>query len=209
MQVVIFRCACILISLSTLCECASAVKPSLTVLMDFENPHSDISLQAMRRDLGQILTPVGIVVDVAIKSDLPPDPQFADLVVFKMKGFCSMNAKPVPIGALSDERGPLAMAYASDGEVLHFGEVECDRLRRSLVRILGPGTTTKSQNALGRAMAMVIAHEIYHMVGNAKNHTHHGLTKTSLSGDELLDGKLKLPSQAVEVLTKTHVASVQ
>jgi hypothetical protein len=192
-----------------LCECASDAKPPLTVLVDFEKPHSEISLQAMRRNLDQILTPAGIAVDVELKSDLPPDPQFADLVVFKMKGSCTMNARPMPIGALSDERGPLAMAYSSDGEVLHFGEVECDRLRHSLIRVLGPGTNTKSQNALGRAMAMVIAHEIYHMVGNAKKHTLHGLTKTSLSGDELLDGKLKLPSQAVEVLAKPRVAPVQ
>jgi hypothetical protein len=209
MQVVIFRCVCLLVSLSTLCECASNVKPSLTVLVDFENPHSDISLQAMRLNLGQILNPAGIAVDVELKSDLPPDPQFADLVIFKMKGSCSMNARPMPIGALSDERGPLAMAYASDGEILHFGEVECDRLRHSLIRILGPAATPKSQIALGRAMAKVIAHEIYHMVGNAKDHTHHGLTKTSLSGDELLDGKLKLPSQAVQVLAKPRGSLVQ
>jgi hypothetical protein len=58
-------------------------------------------------------------------------------------------------------------------------------------------------------MAKVIAHEIYHMVGNAKDHTHHGLTKTSLSGDELLDGKLKLPSQAVQVLAKPRGSLVQ
>jgi hypothetical protein len=198
-------CPCLLFSLSALTF--AAAKPgvsnsplSVTVLVDFEKPHSEVSLNAMRAGLSALLAPAGIVTDVAIKSDLPPHPQFAELVVFKMKGYCTMDTQAVPIGAVLDERGPLALAYASDGEVLHFGEVECDHIRRSLERLLGAAASLKNQNAMGRAMAKVIAHEIYHMLGNAKEHTHKGITKTSLSADELLDGSLKLPADALSVL---------
>jgi hypothetical protein len=177
------------------------------VLVDFEKPHSEVSLNAMRQGLTALLAPAGIVTDVAIKSDLAPNAQFAELVVFKMKGSCTMDTQAEPIGAVLDERGPLAMAYASDGEVLHFGEVECDHIRHSLERILGVAASLKNQTAMGRAMAKVIAHEIYHMLGNAKEHTHKGLTKTSLSADELLDGSLKLPAAALSVLDKSRAVA--
>ena len=187
---------------------ASTPSAPVTVLVDFENPHSDVSLKAMRAGLASILTPAGISVDVQLKSDLPPDPQFAELVIFKMKGSCTMNARPVPIGALSDERGALAMAYSSDGQILHFGEVECDRIRTSLSHVLGSSASTKNQNAFGQALAMVIAHEIYHMIGNAKEHTHKGLTKSSLSAGELLNGRLKLPEQALGAIDKRWQTTV-
>lgn len=200
-------CPCLLISLSALTFAASKPNPltsslSVTVLVDFEKPHSEVSLKAMRESLAALMAPAGIATDVAIKSDLPPGAQFAELVVFKMKGYCTMDAQAVPIGAILDERGPLALAYASDGEVLHFGEVECDHIRHSLGRLLGAAASVKNQTAMGHAMAKVMAHEIYHMLGNAKEHTHKGLTKTSLSADELLDGSLKLPDDALAVLDK-------
>ena len=158
----------------------------------------------MRESLTALMAPAGIVTDVAVKSDLPPYAQFAELVVFKMKGYCTMDAQAIPIGAVLDERGPLALAYASDGEVLHFGEVECDHIRHSLGRLLGVAASLKNQTAMGHAMAKVIAHEIYHMLGNNKEHTRKGLTKTSLSADELLDGSLKLPAAALSVLDKSR-----
>jgi hypothetical protein len=178
-------------------------KPQVTVLVDFEKPHSDVSLNAMRRALDDMLAPAGFSVDLQLRDALPPNAQFEELVVFKLTGSCTMSATaPMPVGALSDERGPLAMAYSSDGEILHFGEVECDRVRTSITRLLGYGSSNKSQNALGHALAMVVAHEIYHMLGNAKQHTHKGVTKSSLSPEDLLDGNLKLPPPAIETLDK-------
>lgn len=87
---------------------------------------------------------------------------------------------PMPVGALSDERGPLAMTYSSDGELLHFGEVECDRVRQSLQRVLGKGYPEKRQAALGMALGVVMAHEMYHVMANAKSHTGQGITTQSL-----------------------------
>ena len=193
---------------SLLCAAASSVptaplstplSPSpVTVLVDFEKPHSAVSLVAIRRELEMLLQPVGLKVDLLIRSELLPAQQFADLVIFKMKGSCVMD--PLPIGALSDERGPLAMAYSSDGEVLHFGEVECDHIRYSLSRVLGASTSNFRQTVLGRAIGLVIGHEIYHMIANSAIHTKQGLTKESLTARELLEADLDLPVLARKAL---------
>jgi hypothetical protein len=167
---------------------------SVTVLVDFEKPYSTASIDALRGELQTLFSPSGLKIDLRLKSELPPGSEFNQLVVFKMKGACSML--PMPVGALSDERGPLAMTYSSDGELLHFGEVECDRVRQSLQRVLGKGYPEKRQAALGMALGVVMAHEMYHMMANAKGHTGQGITKHSLSAEEMLAGELSIPDMA-------------
>jgi len=167
---------------------------SVTVLVDFEKPYSDASFDALRHELQTLFAPAGLKIDLRLKNQLLPGAEFNQLVVFKMKGACSMVA--MPIGALSDERGPLAMTHSSDGELLHFGEVECDRVRQSLQRVLGKGYPERRQTALGMALGVVMAHEMYHMMANAKGHTADGLTKHSLSAEEMLAGHLSIPDVA-------------
>jgi hypothetical protein len=41
-----------------------------------------------------------------------------------------------------------------------------------------------------------MAHEIYHMIANAKDHTHTGVTKESLSAQELLGSELGMSDSA-------------
>ena len=178
---------------------------AVTVLVDFENPHSDVSLPALQGELQHLLQPLGLNVNLQDKSLLPPKSEFGDLVVFKMKGSCSM--RPLPIGALSDERGPLAMAYSSDGTVLHFGEVECDRIRQCLSRILGRGSSKKNESYLSTALGLIMAHEMYHMIANSKVHTRSGVTKQSLSAEDLLNADLALPQLAREAVRRQMVNS--
>jgi hypothetical protein len=184
---------------SLLCAATNPIHPApVTILVDFEKPHSPVSLAAMRHELETLLQPVGMKIDVLLRSDLAPAQEFADLVIFKMKGSCVMDS--LPMAALSDERGPLAMAYSSDGEVLHFGEVECDRIRQCLDRVMGVSASGYRQRVLGRALGLVIGHEIYHMIANSPEHTKHGVTKESLTPRELLEADLDLPALARRAL---------
>lgn len=180
-----------------------AATRKVTVLVNFEKPHSEVSLTALRHELSELLEPAGVAVDVMLKSELPNHPEFSELAVFEMKGSCSMNNAPISPGDLPDERGPLAMAYASDGQILHFGEVECDRVRHCLQRITGRGSPEKHQAAFGKALGIVIVHELYHMIAGAKAHTKVGLTKESLSAQELLNSEVSLPRIILESLRRS------
>jgi hypothetical protein len=181
---------------------ATATHPPLTVLIDFEAPHSEASLTSLRASLNQLLSPGHMSVDVQLKSDLADHPQFGELVIFKMKGSCTLVTAEPP-GPIYDERGPLALAYTSEGQVLHFGEVECDRVRGSLQRIFGRDASLKNQQTYGSALAVVMAHEVYHMLGNARNHTHKGLTKPELSASELIDTRMAMSAAALDTIEKT------
>jgi len=182
--------------------CQSATR-NVTVLVNFEKPHSDVSVMAMRHELRELLEPAGISVEVMLKTEMPASPQFSELFVFAMKGWCSMNAMP----AISNVRGPLGLAFSSNGEILHFGEVECDRVRQCLQRVVGSGRPQDHQAEFGAALGIVVAHEIYHMIVGAKEHTKDGLTKESLSAHELLDGELYLPATVREALMREFASN--
>lgn len=179
--------------------CQAALR-NVAVLVNFERPHSAVSVESLQAQLQDLLLPSGIAVQVMLKSDLPDSPQFSELVVFEMKGSCSMDVAPVPQPI--DERGPLGLAYESNGQVLHFGEVECDRVRRCLQRITKGVHPEQHQSEYRAALSAVVAHEIYHMIAGATQHTKDGLTKASLSARELLDGELSLPAVVRQALRR-------
>ena len=201
MNAVISRFVCLSFLAPLALFAANASHAPLTVLIDFESPHSDASLSSLRASLSQLLSPGHMKVEVQLRSDLPEHAQFGELVIFRMKGSCTMTTS-VPPEPIYDERGPLALAYTSEGQVLHFGEVECDRVRSSLQRILGRNASLKSQQAYGSALAVVMAHEVYHMLGNERNHTHRGLTKPELSASELMDNRTAMSAAALGTIEK-------
>jgi hypothetical protein len=186
------RC-CLLIAAVPAVLTSSSIYP-VTVLLNYERPYSQSSFAALQQQLQSTLNATGLRLDIRDRNTSPPHEQFGEVVVFNMKGTCSMSA--LPVGALSDERGPLAMAYSSNGSVLPFGEVQCDRVRQSLERVLGRSNGARYQSEFGAALGMVMAHELYHMLGHSAQHTRQGVTKESLSARELLEGSLPLPEIA-------------
>jgi len=191
---VLMRCvAAILVAAVSVCAAPNAGR-TVTVLVQFEKPYSTDSVAALRHELQLQFQPVGLKVDLLLADNVAANSEFNDLVVFKMKGACTMI--PLPLGAMIDERGPLAMSYSSDGEILHFGEVQCDRVRRSIERVLVRGSPEKSQSLFGAALGRVMAHEIYHMIADVKEHTRSGVTKASLSAEELISDELPISNSA-------------
>jgi len=190
----VFTFGCCLLFAAAPAVLASPSASPLTVLLNYERPYSQSSFAALQQQLQATLDATGLKLDIRDRSASPPREQFGEVVVFKMKGTCSMSN--LAVGALSDERGPLAMAYSSNGSVLPFGEVQCDRVRESLEQVLGKSNGARYQAEFGVALGMVMAHELYHMLGHSAQHTRHGVTKESLSARELLEGSLSLPEIA-------------
>ncbi len=160
----------------------------VTVVLNFDQPYSDLSLAEMEREAGAALKNTGLTFDWKTQDSLQPNQEFKSLLVLNMKGHCVMDIHP----ALIDERGPLGMAFVSDGQVLSFGEIECDRVKRSVQRVLPRGKSQKDEQLYGRALGRVVAHEMYHMLSGKTAHSHSGLTQASLTADELTSNHLDL-----------------
>jgi len=79
----------------------------------------------------------------------------------------------------------LAASAVTDGRVLPFIQVDCAGLARLLNPKLASQSRTKQEKLYARAMARVLAHEIYHVVAQTTLHTSKGLTKARVCAEEL------------------------
>ena len=155
---------------------------TLTVLAGDAPALSKTAQSELRDELSRLLRPVGLELDLRSLSSRTSGEDFNRLIVTKFRGTCS--AEPLPSGSLSEGRS-LASTAVSDGKVLPFSTVECDTLRRWMSGALA--TTRKSQRdeVFGRAIARVLAHEIYHILTGTTGHNREGVSKSCFSVADL------------------------
>lgn len=197
--------ACIAASVIYAAPGSALPHPAVTAVLDFERPYASTTLDAMSQELNRILAPTGVDVALQIRGATAETTTSEKLVFFKMRGACTMD--PLPVGALSDERGALAMTYSVDGQILSFGEVECDGVRTALRRALGAGKSPSQQQIYDKALARVLMHELYHIFVQSTAHTKQGLTKERLSGWELSRDSLPLSRPAAEAFSNAFSAN--
>jgi hypothetical protein len=182
-----------------LCAAVSFAQPPLqkiTILLRFEHPESAVSRQIMQTEIQSLL---GRSVSFRFGTEIGAlDLTLGRLVAFRIRGYCSMN-RPV-----DDRRTGLALGstFVSDGSVLPFGEVECDRIRASIQRV-SHVNLPEGQRQLGQAMGRVILHELYHMLSGSSIHTKEGLTKRGLSSFELIANTARLPRNSADAMEIT------
>jgi hypothetical protein len=171
---------------------------SLTVIFQFDRNHSEKSFLEMKHELGSILKGSGIQVEWRDRDHVSSTESFANLVVVKFRGVCKMDA-----AANHDaDSGPLAFTYLSDGVILPFSEVECDRVRSSLRRAMSWQDYVHSDAVFGRAMARVLAHELYHVLAGTESHSTKGVALKALSGSELISDQLELDPAELDLMRR-------
>jgi hypothetical protein len=72
------------------------------------------------------------------------------------------------------------------GRVLPFSEVQCDQVRKTLFALEPTAGKNEKQEALGLAMARVVAHELYHVLASSTAHASRGLAKAVLPFSDLV-----------------------
>jgi hypothetical protein len=166
---------------------------ALTLLLQVEQPASDRVLSEVKRELDAVLKDTGIVSDLRLFDQMTPYQEFGDLVVVRLRGECKLDARPV-----RRPDGPLAFAHTSDGQVLPFMEVMCDRIKGTIRPIMWGDQFRRADELLGRAMARVMAHELYHILGQTCEHGDSGIAKHSLTGRQLIADTLNFESKEVQ-----------
>ena len=166
---------------------AIAAPPPVTIVIDFDGPHSNPSIEAMKREFAVIMHSSGIAFDWRMKSEAAAG-SFANLVVVRFKGACVL----APVGYLYDERGPLAYTLTTNGEVQPYSEVACDKVAASVRSAMWGGDFSHADQLFGRALARVVAHEMVHILTKSGDHGKTGIAKPGLTGRQLISPELKL-----------------
>lgn len=167
----------------------------VTVVIDFNGPHSNRSVAEMKREAEGIIKDSGVHLDWKSREAVGAS-SYPNLVLVRFKGRCVLEPDPI----LYDERGPFAFTYSSDGNVLPFTEVACDHVTASVQSAISGDDFSRLDYLMGRALGRVVAHELVHILTRSENHAREGVAKTALSGKELIGAPLRLTRVEVEKL---------
>jgi len=160
---------------------APAASPVLTVVLEFQGPHSSRALDTMKREVEAVMKPSGLALDWRTRAEAA-DASFDNLVVVRFKGKCVME----PVGYLYDERGPLAFTYSTAGEIQPYSEVVCDKVTAAVRSAMSGGDYAQADVLLGRALGRVVAHEMMHMLSKSAVHARSGVGKAALTPKSLI-----------------------
>jgi hypothetical protein len=190
----------LILSITLLSTCALfpasiGTAPEVAIVVQADETFSPQAWAAMEAESKRIARQAGVRVRFVERANAHEE-VFNDLVVFRMRGRCEMDAFP----AMLDERGPFAWAFTADGNVLPFGEVRCDRVRESVKTALRPSDHSRADELFGRALGRVVAHELYHMLANTMSHGKSGVTRDALSARQLVSEKLDLGAHERDAL---------
>jgi hypothetical protein len=136
-----------------------------------------------------------MLTETRLDSDIKPGDLFERVAVVKLKGGCELN-REIP----SFQRGPLGMVQRIDGTILPFIDVYCGRVHDMVREDLRVDEKPERSRKFGRALARVIAHELYHVFSQTVDHTKSGLTKAAFTASDLLADRLIFDQERVYMM---------
>jgi hypothetical protein len=116
------------------------------------------------------------------------------LVMVDFEGHCDANS-PASSPTIAKR---LASTVVEDGRILPFVRVNCG----ALTELLSPALDRNpdAERLYGRALGRLLAHELYHVVGRAVNHTAGGVAQSAVSRQDLLSADFHFDDDALQIL---------
>jgi hypothetical protein len=156
-------------------------------------PEAGFSMQA---ELQRVLRPAGLDIVWKDIADRKAGEDFELVAVASFEGSCSTRqpaAAPMHVS--------LADTSISDGRILPFLRVDCTHIVQML------GAHPKSA-LLGRAIARVIAHELYHIVAHTTEHHDAGVAKAVFSNTDLMSPRFEFDAWSLNRMRPMPVATI-
>ena len=157
------------------------------VLLHDANGTPGLILAEMKSELSALMGRAGFEIEWHGAQALSMAVQ-GDLVVAELRGSCELPSTSIHDSNIVH----IGSSAVADGKVLPFSWVDCTALARLLEPYLAHKPQERRELAYGRAIARVLAHEFYHVLGHTLVHTASGLTKARLEPGDLLDERAEL-----------------
>ncbi|MGB7758940.1 MAG: hypothetical protein WBL61_03870 [Bryobacteraceae bacterium] len=156
-----------------------------TLYIEFQRQPPAAVMDSIRGETEAIMGRLGIGLEWRSLAAATGNEVSAQLAVIRFRGRCDVSG-------LSPHRvqpGALGWTHESDGVILPFGAVDCDRIRTFLqVDLLGVPAGDRDL-VFGRAVARVLAHELYHIFTRSPHHSPEGIGKAAYAVRDLLAGR--------------------
>ena len=153
----------------------------IMLYMQFEVTPPQEVLDAFQSETEAIMEPIGIRLEWRALNSSRAEEVATELAVVTVKGRCDLAG----MGLRSKVEGALGFTHMSDGQILPFAELSCDKVRNFVQGELLALPGDEREPAFGRALGRVLAHELYHIFANTTKHGS-GVTKESYTVHDLM-----------------------
>jgi hypothetical protein len=154
----------------------------ITLYTQFEQAPPGGVLEALQDEVESIMAPIGLRFQWRDLGKAGGHEVSAELAVVTFKGRCDAAG----LSTRGRFEGALGWTHVSDGQILPFTDISCDRIRQfTQPGLLAVGPDDRAAK-FGRALGRVLAHELYHIFANTTRHGAIGVAKESYSMQDLL-----------------------
>jgi hypothetical protein len=157
--------------------------PAITVYTQFENAYSDVSVAVMKREIENIMGPLGLDFTWRSLNAATGSEVSMELVVVTFKGSCRTENLTT---RRESQIGALGWTHMSDGTILPFSDVDCNKISRFIAPDIRSMSAIQREVAYGRAIGRVLAHEFYHVFTNTTHHASWGVAKACYTSRDLV-----------------------
>jgi hypothetical protein len=162
-------------------------------------------VEALHDEIESIMEPIGMTFEWRSLNGVRGNELSIELAVLTFKGRCDITGL---IPHNDNNPGALGWTHVSDGAILPFSDVDCDRIRNFVQRDLISVRAPDREEAYGRAIGRVVAHELYHIFANTSKHGSCGVGKAAYTVQELLSDDFQFEGRESVALrgSKAHSA---
>ena len=144
---------------------AASTDAALVVYLKNGGSQPAAPLAQMKRELSALMHQAGYSVEWRNPDgDRSDDAGSPLLAVLELTGTCGMAPGYPEMEASAAPYTSLATTTVTDGHVLPFSSLNCTALTRSVSAALAKDAGAQRDFLYGRAMARVVAHELYHVL---------------------------------------------
>ncbi len=176
-------------------ETRGATFAPITLYTQFEQAPPGGVLEALQDEVASIMAPIGIRFEWRDLGKTGGHEVSAELAVVTFKGRCDAAG----LLTRSKFEGALGWTHVSDGQILPFTDVSCDRVREFVQTGLLAFRVEDREAKYGRALGRVLAHELYHIFANTLRHGS-GVAKESYSVQDLLADDFQFEAKETRML---------
>ncbi|MCU1338439.1 MAG: hypothetical protein JWO19_4020 [Bryobacterales bacterium] len=157
---------------------------TLVVYLNANANQSTKPIQFFKLELGALMRTAGYQLEWRETGKSSNDAGVATLVVLEMRGVCEPPNRDFASETVATVT--LASTAVSDGQVLPFSWVNCRTLTELLASALSVQRSDQRDYLYGRAIARVVAHELYHVLANEREHSVDGVAKACFTLQDLM-----------------------
>lgn len=167
----------------------------LVVYVNAGTNQSAPPLAFMRREAEALMRTAGYSVRWRAGGDAP------NVVVVNLAGKCTVPMSPLLGAEPPDDNQPsLASTAVQDGVVLPFSRIDCAELTRMLSGVFSSEAPARRTYLYGRAMGRLLAHELYHILAQTRDHASAGIGKPCFTAADLVTDRFEFESVALSRL---------